>query len=100
MITSYYKKQTGRHPAGCLPDHVRDGSPAGSTPAPGTNGQKPKYAEAGGSNPADCFHYMTPGTGQPDEQRDGFRNDRLVMSINVRRILNRKHRKKEKDLKD
>jgi len=100
VIISYIRSKPDGIRAGAIRDHVRDGSPAGSTPAPGTNGQKPKYAEAGGSNPADCFHYMTPGTGQPDEQRDGFRNDRLVMSINVRRILNRKHRKKEKDLKD
>ena len=32
--------------------HAGDGSPAGSTPAAGTNGQKPKYAQAGGGNPA------------------------------------------------
>ena len=42
---------------------------------------------------------MTSGCGQRSEQGDGFPNDRLGMSINVRRILNRRNGKR-KDQED
>ena len=85
-----------RQPGICNPDHAGDGSPAGSTPAPGTNGRKPEYGKAAARNAAESFTGFSimagrkdgqgSGEGQPHEQRDGFLIDRLVMSINIRRI--------------
>ena len=78
----------GRNPA----SHAGSGSPAGSIPAPGTNGRKPEY---GGRLPGvpqivSRFQHMAcrkdgkvSGDGQHHKLRDGFRISRLVMSIIV-----------------
>jgi len=92
LITSYYIriKALRDRPSG---SHAGDGSPAGSTPAPGTNGQQPKYAEAGGSKPAGILSAygsrkdgMVSVSGQRCKPGDGFPDERLVMSINYSRI--------------
>lgn len=43
------------------PDHAGDGSPAGSIPAPGTNGRKPEYGGAAARTAAESFQHMAAG---------------------------------------
>ena len=60
VITSYYIriKADSDLPSGSL---AGDGSPAGSTPAPGTNGQQPKYGGAAARTAAESFQHMAAG---------------------------------------
>lgn len=69
MISSYYMRMVS------IRIHAGSGSPAGSTPATGTNGQKPKYGSAGAGITARSFHCIW----QP-ERRRGFR-DRAAVRI-------------------
>ena len=69
---------------------------------PGTKARERKFAQAGGSKPAGIISAygsrkdgMVSVSGQRCKPGDGFPDVRLVMSIILRRIFNRKKRKKK-----